>query len=382
MKKKSLLFALATLFSLGGMICVVPKASTSSATCVHAEDEYEEEKNAAKEQIHELACLEEYSGDAHTELEAKIKELENQINESNDPHFIDQIVSDFEVYLEWYFYNKYYPSIGYTRNHRKLEVEYFLENFSFEDTEEANNVLNAKVEETLTKLDNAKSREEIESIFQQYCYYIEFNFYRTYRVLSELKEEALEYIDSTLARLEEYSEENQVAITRSATYAKENINKATKNSEVYTQYDKYLEYFENVPTITMENLEKVRADLLHTLRLACDIGERILGNTHDVDVFHVYYDWAYSDIERASSIDEAYEYYNGFIENASTYIPDIVERIEIEKNNRKTISPEEKADDNKKTGLIIACVMEGSLLVLAGASIAIYFLLKKKRKQA
>lgn len=380
MKKRALLMLLLALFGVGTFCVSCVKNNFNTIAVVSAEeDELAEEKAAAKERVIELACPEDYSGEAKQELEAKITEVFQLIDNATEPWTIDNAVDDFNVYLEWYFYEKYSPSLNYAKNRARCEVEYFPENFNYDPKYQ--NILDAKIEEVMNQIDHATSVDEVENIVDSYRYYVEFDFYRTYRFFEELKQEALDYIDWTLEKLDEYSEKTQTEITLSAAHSKEVINSATSNSQLYREYDSYKSYFESVATIADEEIIRIREDMLQTLRLACDIGELVLGNSHNVDVFHVYYERACQAVLNCTSIDEIYEIYEYFIDDADDYIPDIRERIENAKDNLSSITPSSNKDsENKITGLIVACSVEGGVIIAGVLAIVLLILKNKKQK--
>ena len=382
MKKRSLLLLLFTLFVTGTFSFTSVKNNFNAIVMVSAEeDELAEEKADAKQRVIDLACVEEYSGKAKEELEAKISEVFQLIDDANEPWTIDNIVDNFNVYLEWYFYEKYYPSLNYYKNSAKNEVEYFPENFNYD--EKYQNILDAKIEDVMNEIDSATSIDEIENIVNSYRYYVEFEFYRTYRDFEELKQEILDYIDWTLENLDEYSEKYQIEITLSATHSKKVVNSATSNSQLYREYDSYRSYFESVPTHIEEDFDIIKQNMIQTLRIACDIGELVLGNSHQVDVFHVYYDRAVQAVLDSTSVDEINEIYEYFLDDVDDYIPDIRDRIETAKGDQSSIVPpstKELDNKNKITGLVIACSVEGGIIAFAGIAI-VFLILKNKKKK-
>ncbi|MBQ0009364.1 MAG: hypothetical protein KBS97_03740 [Firmicutes bacterium] len=393
MKKKALLIVLTAVFGIGALSFAALKHDLIPIVSVLAteepeEDEYAEERENAKAQILELACLDEYSGKAREELEAKIAEVNQEIDRAPESYYIDAAVNNFRVYLEYYFYQEYYPSLGYYKGVKKWDVECFTEDFSIDPNYE--DLLNQKIEEAKENIENSTSIEEIDRKFEEFCHYFEFVFYRTYRVFDELKQEVLDYVDWTLDKIDEYDEEHKIQIQRSAQHTKEVVNQATTNAQLYSEYDKYKDFFEKIPTLVETQLKKVIEDLLSDMHIACTIGEMSLGNTHEVDVFHIYYDWAYADIENAKSVEEAYEFYEGFLNAAEEFVPDIRERIELYKGGYRTdvTDPDTKGTDSKdketnsKIALIVVCALEGGVILIGAAGLAFYFNRNKKRKSA
>lgn len=392
MKKRSIFIALTALLSAGALLTSVTKQSSTVVHSVLAteepepEIEYAEEREAAKAAVDEMACVNEYSGDAKLELEAKILEVYQQIDNALDPHEIDYTVDDFRVYLEWYFFEKYHPTLSYYSNGIKYRIEYYSEDYSYDVTYQS--ILDELVQNALDNVDNATSIAEIDRIYEQFVKDFE-SFYRNYRVLEELKQEALDYIDWTLTKLSDYDEKYHSEIQESADNSILLINQATTNSAIYKEYDDYKDYFEDIPTLTEQELVRVKNELLSNMHILCTLGEMSLRNGYELDVFHTYYDWAMADIENATRVEDAYEYYEGFLEAAEELVPDIRERLELYKGGYKIDNPDDedgqddsdnKKDKNEKTGLIVACAVEGAVIVLGGALIGFYFLRNMKHK--
>lgn len=388
MKKKALFIVLTALFGIGALSFAGLNHNSTPTVSVFAteepeEDEFAEERKNAKAQILELACLDEYSGKAREELESKIAEVNQEIDRAPEQFYIDTAVNNFKAYLEYYFYHEYYPSLGYYKSVKKMDVESFPEDFSIDPNYE--DLLNQKIEEAKENIQNSTSIEEIDRKFEEFCHYFEFVFYRTYRVFEELKQEVLDYVNWTLDKIDEYDAEHQIQIQRSAQHTKEVVNQATTNAQLYSEYDKYKDFFEKIPTLAETQLKKVIKDLLSDMHIACTIGEMSLGNTHEVDVFHIYYDWAYADIENAKSVEEAYEFYEGFLNAAEEYVPDIRERIELYKGGYRINEPNDDTKDkeaNSKIALIVVCALEGGVILIGAACLAFYFKRNMKRKTA
>ncbi len=380
MKKKPLLFLL-TLLGAGSFLFSGLKTycNTSNVSIVLAADDEQqliEAREDAFGRIAEMVDVNDYDGQAREELEAELAKVTKIINDADTVYRIFTAVGDFNQYLDQYFFERY-PTLEQYRSKYKFEIESYSWFYSYDPS--AQPLLDQKIQEAWDKIDATEDFAKIEEIFEEFVDYFENDFLPHNRIVEEIRKEALDYIDWTFTQLDRFPDNEQENILYIGGLVRPKIEHYETSYEIYHEYKEYIYFFETTPTIAQLELEEAVNYYSYRIGIAVDISEVSFWD-YRIDAIHECAEWAHNDIEAATSADEVREYYDDFIFMISDYyegedIEALIDEI-IAINSMTTKTGNDKSNN---TGLIVACAVEGGVIVL-GTALALFFFLRKKKQ--